>query len=166
MQFLKSLHSTCLRGTDKAIRGIVYNEIPPLEQKISPLSHTLKPLVFAVRACSRLKPSIHIQTVPLRAPEHAYELFIQTYFLQLFVYYSIITKVWEQFSSPLLYACLLWSVTQGLWTIALQYTAQYQVYCSFLLWTMCIITAVTDVHLLYDVKPTEYTIHACPGQMS
>lgn len=29
---------------------------------------------------------------------------------------------------------------------------------------MCIITAVADVHLLYDVKPTEHTIHACLGR--
>lgn len=29
---------------------------------------------------------------------------------------------------------------------------------------MCIITVVTDVHLLYNVKPTEHTIHVCPGR--
>lgn len=29
---------------------------------------------------------------------------------------------------------------------------------------MCIITAVTNVHQLYDIKPTDYAIHVCPGR--
>lgn len=72
----------------------------------------------------------------------------------------------KDFCYSSLFACLLWSVTQGLWTIALQYREQYQAYCDFPLSTTCIITAVTNVRLLSSAEPSEHSSRAYPGRKS